>query len=563
MTTRPAADDRALKSLVASALAGPVAALGGLSIVSNLLMLTGPLFMMQVYDRVLSSYSVPTLVALTIIVAILFAFFGVIDALRSRIVLRIGDVIDERLRLRLFRAGVRSRVGGMSGAEPTADADALRQFSSSAGVLSFLDLPWMPIYVAIVFGLHVGLGWLALGGVAVVSGFLIINEVLARRPGAEAQIAEVARRQRLDDAQSNAESAVAMGMLHSLERRWGAATSALRAAQATSTDRSSSVSSASKAVRFFLQSAVLALGAYYVIQAEMTAGSIIAASVITARALAPVEQVIAHWKGFLGARKALGRIAAVYRLPDVIVPATELPPPTASLQLIDVSILSPDKTAVLVRGISVELQAGDALGVIGPSGSGKTTLARGIVGAWRSAGGTIRLDGAELDQYDPDRFGNFIGYLPQRVELFDGTVAENISRFAENPSSDDVIAAGRTAGAHTLILNLSDGYDTYLGPQGALLSAGQRQRIGLARAVFRRPFLVVLDEPNSNLDAEGDEALTAAIRELREGGSIVVVIAHRPSAIAATTHILTLNAGQQVAFGPRADVLAQLNLQVR
>jgi ATP-binding cassette subfamily C protein PrsD len=563
VTRRSGSERGAFVALLSVGLGGPVAALVVLSVLSNLLMLTGPLFMLQVYDRVLAAYSVPTLVALTIIAAVLYALFGVVDAVRSHMVLRFGHVVDARVRPRLFRAAVRSRLGGGAGSEPTSDGDALQQFTSSAGVLSFLDLPWMPVYVAIVFTLHPGLGWLALAGVVIVSGLMVVNELAARAPAAEAHGADAVRRQRLDDARVNAESAVAMGMLDTLELRWEEATQALRRAQARSTDRSSTVSAISKSLRFLLQSSVLALGAYYVIQGQMSAGSILASSVITARALAPVEQVVAHWKGFLTARRALTRIAAVYRVPDVQPVATRLPAPSATLDVDDLTVFAPDRSAMLLRGVTFQLRAGDALGVIGPSGSGKTTLARALVGAWPLAGGTVRLDGAELSSYGLDRAGEVVGYLPQRVELFDGTVAQNISRFMADPSPDDILDAARVAGVHALILRLPQGYDTPIGPQGGLLSAGQRQRIGLARAVFGFPFLVVLDEPNSNLDSEGDGALTAAIHALREAGSVVVVNAHRPSAIEATSHILTVNDGRQAGFGPRDEVLTRLKVKVQ
>jgi len=512
--------------------------------------------MLQVYDRVLASQAIPTLVTLTVLVGVLFSLYGVIEATRSHMILRIGNLVDERIRGRLFRIAVRARLGSTRTADPVRDGEALRNFTSSSAVLSFFDLPWTPIYIVIVFVIHPTLGWLSIFGIVIVTLLLIANELLSQNPAKDVYLEMGVRQRRTDDTTENAEAVVAMGMMRAMQDRWEHATSTLRAYQNVASDRSSSVASASKSFRFFLQSAVLAVGAYLVIQGEMSPGSMIAASVITARALAPIDQVVASWKSFIGARQAWGRIAKFFQLPDSGSRETQLPLPQATLSARGISVGSPGNGRVLLTDLNFAVKAGDGVGVVGPSGSGKTTLARLLVGVWGPLSGDVRWDGAAMDQYDPEQVGSIVGYLPQRVELFDGTVAENISRFQADVSSDDVIAAAKLAGAHDLVISLADGYDSFIGEGGSLLSAGQRQRIGLARAVFGKPFLVVLDEPNSNLDGEGEQALRETILRLRAGGAVVFVIAHRPSAVEAVDYILVLNGGRQISFGEKSEILA-------
>lgn len=533
----------------------PLVSLSALSLVSNLLMLTGPLFMLQVYDRVLASQAIPTLVTLTVLVGALFALYGAIETVRSQITLRIGNLIDERIRGRLFTTAVRARVSAAADVDPLRDGEALRSFTSSSSVLSFFDLPWAPIYVAIVFVIHPTLGWLAVAGIVVVSLLLILNEALSKNPSLEIYAAHGAAQRRSDDALTNAEAVLAMGMLPALQHRWDAAIAQLRSRQNQATDRSSGITSASKSFRFFLQSAVLAVGAYLVIEGEMSAGSMIAASVISARALAPVDQVIGAWKPFVGARQAWRRISNYFAIPELTERNTRLPLPRKSLSARGVAVAAPGTRHLLLTGLDFRAASGDGIGIIGPSGSGKTTLARLLVGAWAPLAGEVRWDGASMAQYDTEQIGSIVGYLPQRVELFDGTVAQNIARFKKGVASDQIIAASKLAGAHDLVVSLVDGYDTEIGASGSLLSAGQRQRIGLARAAFGNPFVVVLDEPNSNLDGEGEEALRETIVRLRAGGSVVIVVAHRPSAIDALDHILVLNGGRQVSFGEKDTIL--------
>ncbi len=541
----------------------PMVALFIVSLISNLLMLTGPLFMLQVYDRVLASKSVPTLVVLTILISALYGFYAFLEALRSRMATRFGNVIDASIGERLFAASIRLKLitGAPANADPVRDGDTLRQFVSGPGPMALLDLPWLPIYMAVVFLLHPALGWLAVGGGLIIIVLMVLNEALSRKPSQQANAAMGARQRQTDTARTNAETILAMGMLADIQSRWRLATQKLVSVQRVAGDRAAFFSSVTKGMRFLLQSAVLALGAYLVIQGEMTGGLMIAASVITSRALAPVEQIVGQWRGFIAARQAYGRIAKILAGLPVEGRDTRLPLPNKQLTIKQLTSGPLGAKVTPLMGITFELNAGEALGVLGPSGAGKSSFARALVGVWPVVGGELRLDGAMLAHYDPSQIGHIVGYLPQRVELFDGTVAENIARFRPGASSEEVIDAARAANIHDLINSLPNGYDTQIGEQGDLLSAGQRQRLGLARALFGQPFLLVLDEPNSNLDAEGDAALSDAVHQAKARGAIVVVIAHRPSAIAAVDKLLFLKNGRQAAFGPKNEVLQQITQQ--
>lgn len=547
---------------IATALAaarGPLTVLFLISLVSNLLMLTGPLFMLQIYDRVLASYSVPTLVALSLLVAGLYVFYAFIEWMRTRMAIRFAGMIDEALAGDLFRASIRLKaMPGAGRVDPVRDLDTLRQFAAGPGPLSIFDLPWMPFYLGIIFLFHPMLGWLSVGGACVITLLLIVNELSAQKPSQEVTLAAGKRQVQSDDARSNAESVLSMGMLESVTRRWMQASTAFVTAQHRAADWTAFYSSVTKSFRFLLQSAVLAVGAYLVIRGEITAGLMIAASIVSSRALAPVEQVVAHWRGFVSARQALGRIKTVASSVPAAAARTELPLPSRSLTIRQLSTGPDRQRKPLLSDISFSLEAGEGLGVLGLSGSGKTSLARALVGVWPVLQGEIRLDGSELDHYDATRLGAAIGYLPQVVDLFDGTIAENIARFRTDGSDGAILKAAAAAQTHDLITSLPDGYDTRIGERGAILSAGQRQRIGLARALYGDPFLLVLDEPNSNLDSEGDAALTAALNGAKERGAIIVVVAHRPSAIVATDKILFLKGGRQATFGPKDEVLRSI-----
>ncbi|MBE0579767.1 type I secretion system permease/ATPase [Devosia sp.] len=550
-TGRPAAVD------IRRALLLPGTALVVTSLVSNLLMLAGPLFMLQIYDRVLASRSMPTLVALTVMICALYAYYAVLEAIRARMSMRAANIVDGALSGRLFAASVRFKLipGALGNVDPVREGDTLRQFVSGNGPLALLDLPWMPIYLTIVFLMHPLLGWLALGGAVAIVALAIANELSSRGPAQKASSAQGARQRYIDDARSNAEAIVGMGMMADIERRRAVLNRDVLAAQLLAGDRTSAFSAIIKALRFLLQSAVLAVGAYLVIQGDLTGGLMIAASVITSRALAPVDQIVGQWRGFIAARLAYDRIRKILPKDNDGARETRLPLPGQKLSANQLAIGPRGAKVALVNGISFELVAGDALGIIGASGSGKSSLVRGLVGAWPTLSGALRLDGALLAHYDPSQIGGIVGYLPQQVDLFEGTVAENIARFRHDMTAEAVIAAARSADVHDMINSLPNGYDTPIGEQGDLLSAGQRQRIGLARALYGDPFLIVLDEPNSNLDAEGDAAVSKAIASARARGGIVVVVAHRPSAIASVDQLLLLQKGRQVSFGPKKDVL--------
>ena len=546
-------------SEVMQAAGAQVGVLFALSITSNILMLTGSIFMLQVYDRVLPSRSMPTLVALTGLVVILYGFYALIEWIRARMAARIGGLFSDRLSVPLFRVGVRQRLhGGRRRAEPLRDLDTLRQFASGTGPISLLDLPWMPIYLGLAFILHPLLGLTATAGAVVICGLLLLNEVFSRRPVMEGTAAAAERNALANDAERNAEAISAMGMMQAMSRRFAAASGTMMHAQLKATDRAALYSSVTKGFRYLLQSAVLAIGALLVIRGQTTGGLMIAASILTSRALAPVEQVVANWRGFVGARQAAQRIRDHLKSGSIGAPETELPLPTQTLS-VEAMATGPEPNGPLIAGgVEFSLEAGDGMGIVGLSGSGKSSVARALVGVWPVLRGEIRLDGSEMSHYSVERLGTRIGYLPQDVELSDGTVAENISRFSDDPDPAAILGAATAARVHDLITSLPGGYDTSIGEGGFMLSAGQRQRIGLARALFGDPFLLVLDEPNSNLDSEGDLALTEALLDARRRGAIVVVVAHRPSAITAVNKLLFMRDGRQVLFGPKNAVLQRI-----
>ena len=542
---------------------GSVLGLGLLSIISNLLLLTGPLFMLQVYDRVLASKSVPTLMALTGLVVGLYGFYSVVEIVRSRMATRYSVLAAARLTRPVFAQVVASSASSRRGSEgdPIRDVETLRQFLAGAGPMALLDLPWVPIYLFIVFAFHPMLGWLAMAGAGVVTVLMIVNEWSSRGPSRDANAAANARQSQQADIAANAEAVLAMGMSETLANRWEAANTKMLMTQARAADRATVFSALTKGFRLLLQSAVLAMGAYLAIGGEISAGLMIAASIVTARALSPVEQAVTNWRGFVAARQARARLKTVLADAKGKPERVALPLPKASLAVSDLAISPLSDGPALVCGVSFGLKSGEAMGVLGTSGCGKSSLVRTLMGIWPARAGVVRLDGSELCHYDPDRLGMALGYLPQTVELFAGTVAQNIARFRNDGEFEDVLKAAQAAGVHELIASLPHGYDTPIGSQGAMLSAGQRQRIGLARALYGDPFLIVLDEPNSNLDAAGDAACNAAIAGAKARGAIVIIVAHRPTAIAAVDTILFLQDGRQAAFGPKDAVLASITAQ--
>jgi PrtD family type I secretion system ABC transporter len=529
--------------------------------VINLLMLTGSLFMLEVYDRVLPSRSVPTLIGLAAITAVLYFFQGLIEVTRGRMLVRIGNHLDARLSARVYdlvgRLPLRTRGSG-DGLQPVRDLDTIRAVVSRAGPTALFDLPWLPLYLAICFAFHPLIGVTALGGVIILVGLTLLTEFLSRRPVKSAATYAAARNRLAEATRRNAEVLAAMGMSAQLLVHWSKLSNAYLAQQRVANDVSVGLGTTGRILRMMLQSAVLAVGAYLVIQHEASGGIIIASSILTGRALAPVDLAIANWKGFISARQSWQRLKQLFAtLPSLPIPL-QLPAPVETIAVEGVSVAAPGGQKVLVTEVNFVLKAGSALGIIGASASGKSTLARALVGVWRPARGTVRLDGAAIEQWCPSALGAHIGYLPQDVELIEGSIAENIARFLPNPPAESVISAAKAAGVHDLIVNLPSGYNSLIGEQGALLSAGQKQRIALARALYGNPFLVVLDEPNSNLDAEGEDALTKAILGVRSRGGVVVVVAHRSSALAAVDHIMTMAHGKQQTFGPKDEVLSRL-----
>jgi len=535
-----------------------VAMLSGLI---NVLYLSGSIFMMEVYDRVLPSQSIPTLVGLSIIIVVLYLFQGLFDMVRGRILARVGAALDEDLSQEVFqsqlRAPLKGRVEG-DGQQPLRDLDQLRAFLAGGGPSALFDLPWMPLYLFICFAFHPWLGVVALGGGIVLVAITLLTELLTRKASKAAVSAAMLRNGISDGARRNSEVVHAMGMAQRIGVRWGEANAEYLAHQQRTSDVAGGFGAMSKVLRMLLQSAVLAVGAYLVIDGQATGGIMIASSILTSRALAPVELAIANWKGFVSARHGWRRLKTLLEAHARPEDPLKLPAPRTLLAVENAGTGAPGGQRFAVQDVSFDLKSGSGLGIIGPSASGKSSLARMIVGVWPTWRGKVRLDGAAIEQWIPEDFGRHIGYLPQDVELFAGTVAQNIARFDRDPSSEEIIAAARAANVHEMILQLPDGYETQVGEAGAALSGGQRQRIALARALYGNPFLVVLDEPNSNLDNEGEQALTAAIMSIRERGGIVVVIAHRPSALAGVDLVLVMEEGRVKSFGPKDEILSKV-----
>jgi PrtD family type I secretion system ABC transporter len=530
------------------------------SAVVNILMLAGPLYMLQVYDRVLASRSVPTLVALTIFLVGALAFQGILDVIRSRIIVRAAALLDRRLATTVHAAVVqfaRARFQPGDAQQPVRDLDQIRSFLTSAGPVAIVDLPWVPAFLLICFLIHVWLGVLAVIGALVLLVMTILTErasrvqtrELVKDAGARAAMVEADRR--------NNESAIAMGMAGTLGKRWAEVNKRYVAAIGRSSDVAGTYGSTSKVLRLLLQSLMLGLGAYLVIRQELTAGSMIAAAIMMGRALAPIDTAIANWRGFVGARDSIRRLSDTLSWLPPITATAGLAKPSGSLD-VAVAVAAPGAATRILSGVEFRLVAGDVCGVIGPSGAGKTSLARVLTGVWPAAKGTVRLDGASLDQWDPDVRGRHIGYVSQTVELFDGTIAENIARMSPEPDSAGVLGAAQLAGAHDMIVHLPGGYNCRIGEAGISLSAGQCQRIALARALYSDPFLIVLDEASSNLDGEGEAALQRAIVELKRRGAIVFMITHQQSSLMACDKALVLMNGTQQAFGPRDAILAKV-----
>jgi ATP-binding cassette, subfamily C, bacterial len=542
-------------------LRGLLWSVGLFSVFANLLQLTGSLYMMQVYDRVLGSRSEATLIALSVLVTLMFIAMGVIDNARARIVARIGARIQDKLDRRVFSAALRCLT--LTSNDPTAiaaqrDLEAIQRLWASPVLLAIFDIPWIPIFFLAIFAFHPYLGILALVGGATLILLTFLNQAMTKAPLTLANNQSLAAERMSDLIKSESETVRALGMTSASFDRWQKARNAALSASIIAGDKAGLFGSLSKTFRLFLQSAMLGLGAWLVLQGELSSGAMIAGSILMGRALAPVEQAIGQWAVVTRFQQAWARLSLLLtRLPEETA-RTALPRPTGRLEVQNLTVIPPGDTQAVLRAVSFEVIPGQALGVIGPSGAGKSTLARAIIGIWRPAGGKVRLDGATLDQYDPDVLGSYIGYLPQRISLFDGTIAENIARLQTNPDSGKIIDAAKRAAAHEMIVKLPDGYDTRLSQIGGRLSGGQIQRIGLARALYGDPMLLVLDEPNSNLDNDGSAALNLAIRATKAAGGAVLIMAHRPAAIQECDTLLVLEDGMRRAFGPRDLVLREM-----
>ena len=527
----------------------------------NVLMLTGSIYMLQVYDRVLSSRSIPTLIGISLIVLAAFVIQGILDAVRSRMLARIGAQFDHNLSPTVFDMmrtlplrGARSDQA-MQGVR---DLDAVRGFLTSTGPTAFFDMPFMPLFFIGCFVLHPWVGVLALIGGLVIVGLTLWTE---RRTKQATQALTSVGSERLllaEASRRNAEALQAMGMGPVFKERWRDVNTRFVDTNLGVSDSVNGIGAAARVFRMAFQSAVLGLGAYLVIQQQMSPGSMIAASILTSRALAPIEIAVAHWRGFVASRQSFHRLNELLDMAAQQKAKTQLPVPHVGFAAQDLAVGIPGRQSPLVSGVNIDLKAGQGLLVIGPSGSGKSTLARALAGVWPSFRGSPRLDGAALDQWDPQQLGSHIGYMPQDVELFEGTVAQNIARFNVDVRDEEIVEAAKAAGAHDMILKFSEGYGTRIGEAGMTLSGGQRQRVGLARALFRGPFLMILDEPNSNLDTDGEAALVQAMTGARTRGAVVIIVSHKMALLNAVDFVGRVYDGRMQII-TRAEYIQNMN----
>ena len=525
----------------------------------NLLMFVSPLYMLQVYDRVLGSRNETTLIGITVIAAFALVVYALLEMLRSRILVRAGILFDEKIASPIFAAVHRGNLRNPEGGHGVAlrDVDMVREFLTGSGLLAFCDAPWTPVFLLACFILHPWFGWMAIVGGLIIFGLTLLNEVATKRELAAAGMASNAAGQYAQATLRNTEVLQAMGMLGALRRLWGHRHAEVLAFQALASDRAGLIVASTKFTRMFLQTLILGVGAYLAIHREISPGSMIAASIIIGRALAPVELLVANWKGFTAVRASYGRLQ---RLIEIAGPEPErmnLPRPAGQIDAENLIVSAPGKTQPILQGVSFKLAPGTIVGVVGPSAAGKSSLARAVTGVWPILRGTLRIDGSEISHWDPQALGRHIGYLPQDVELFAGSVAENIARF-ETIDEEAVIAVARKAGCHELIQSLPDGYNTQIGMGGQALSGGQRQRIALARAMYGNPSFIVLDEPNASLDAAGEEALMKAVQELKAMGTTIMIVTHKVNILTAVDAVLVMNSGTVQAFGPRDQILGQI-----
>lgn len=525
----------------------------------NLLMFVSPLYMLQVYDRVLGSRNVTTLVGITLIAAFALVVYALLEMLRSRLLVRAGILFDEKIAHPIFAAVHRGNLRNPEGGHGVAlrDVDTVREFLTGSGLLAFCDMPWAPIFLIACFILHPWFGWMAIVGGLIIFGLTLLNEVATKRELAAAGQAGIAASQYAQATLRNTEVLQAMGMLGALRSLWGQRHSEVLAFQALASDRAGLIVASTKFTRMFLQTLILGVGAYLAINREISPGSMIAASIIIGRALAPVELLIANWKGFTSVRTSYARLQKLIEVAGPEPERMNLPRPDGLIEAESLVVGAPGKAQAILQGVSFRLEPGTVVGVVGPSAAGKSSLARAVTGVWPIARGALRIDGSEISHWDPQALGRHIGYLPQDVELFAGTVAQNIARF-DTIDEEAVIAVARNAGCHELIQGLADGYNTQIGVGGHALSGGQRQRIALARAMYGNPSFIVLDEPNASLDAAGEEALMRAVQELKQGGTTIMIVTHKVNILTAVDTVLVMNAGTVQAYGPRDQILGQV-----
>ncbi len=531
------------------------------SVFVNLLLLTGPLYMLQVYDRVLGSRSEATLLALSLLVVFLFIIMGILDFVRARVMSRIGAKVQDSLDLRVFSAALK-RIGYLPG-DPLAtaaqrDLEAIQRLWASSVLMAVFDIPWALLFFATIFVFHPVLGWASVVGGLVLVVVTVMNQRMTQGPINQANGNALRAELMSDQIKHESESIQALGMVGAAFSRWQGARQQALGSTLEASDLTGTFTAVTKTFRLFLQSAMLGLGALLVLEGQLTAGAMIAASILLGRALAPIEQSIGQWGIVTRAQEANRRLSELLSRVPPEPQRTVLPRPKALLEVANLTVVPPGESVPVLKVVNFRLEPGQALGVIGPSGAGKSSLARALIGAWRPANGNVRLDGATLDQYDPDILGSYIGYLPQRITLFEGTIAENISRLSPQRDDAKIVDAAQLAAAHDMITRLPDGYDTKISAIGGRLSGGQMQRIGLARALYGDPILLVLDEPNSNLDNDGSMALNLAIRAMKDKGRSILIMAHRPAAIQECDMLLVLEDGARRAFGPRDTVLREM-----
>lgn len=542
---------------------GSFLSVGFFSFFVNALMLVPSFYMLQVYGRVLTSGSTTTLLMLTLIMSALMLAMGGLEWTRSRLMVRISGRLDALLGPDVYRASFKRALdsGGMdASAQPLSDLTGLRQFLTGSGLFAFFDAPWLPVYIGVMFFFHPWYGWIAIASAIVLLCLALLNERLTGKALAEANRQNIATSLHTTKSLRNAEVIQSMGMLHNLMARWSVRQKEALRLQSVASDKGGLITSLSKTFRMLVQSLILGAGAYLAIQQEINPGAMIAGSLLLGRALAPIDMMIGGWKGFVSARSQYARLNEILDWQKSEQARMSLPAPEGHVQVENLIVSAPGSKTPILKNIGFVVPAGAVVGIIGPSASGKSTLARALLGVWAPQHGVVRLDGADINNWDKRELGPHIGYLPQDIELFEGSISENIARFGE-VEPDKVIQAARAAGVHEMILQLPEGYDTVIGSEGVNLSGGQRQRIGLARALYGQPRLLVLDEPNSNLDDVGERALANALRQVKASGATIFVITHRTSILAQLDSLLVMHEGAVSLYGPRDKVLAKLAAQ--